>query len=183
MAQVGRPRGLIDYCTLDDVAAEKAGEPPRPVLKTLLRPRTLIYMGVWSAIGLAMLFSLGQRTRLDLAVQHDRSPLYVQLSDGHVRNNYTLKLRNMETRPREVEVVVSGLDGAQVWTETGSREKAGQRLQISLAPDSVTRLKLFIAAPAKGPARQDFTIETKGLDGDPRGDSETIQFDRPETGQ
>ena len=183
MEQVGRPRGLIDYCTLDDAAAEKTGSAPKPVLKTIFRPRTLIYFAIWGAIGLAMLFSLGQRTRLDLAVQHERSPLYVQLSDGHVRNNYTLKLRNMETRPRDVEIRVSGLDGAQLWTARGSRETAAQSLTMTLAPDSVTSVKLFIAAPGQGPARQDLTIETRGLDGDPRGDSDTIQFDRPETGQ
>src|SRR3546814_18583470 len=81
------------------------------IRKTLFRPRTFIYFGLWGAIGLAMLFALGQRTRLDLAVQHDRSPLYVQLSDGAIRNNYTLKLRNMELRPRTVEVTLSGQIG------------------------------------------------------------------------
>jgi len=183
MQQVGRPRGLIDYCTLDDAAVEKAGGTAQPIRKTLMRPRTMVYGGVWVAIGAAMLFSLGQRTRLDLAVQHERSPLYVQLSDGHIRNNYTLKLRNMETRPRRVAVTVSGLSGAALWTEGGSRAGAGQAIALSLSPDSVTSIKLFIAAPAGGPVRQDFTIETRGLDGDPRGDSDTIQFDRPETGQ
>jgi cytochrome c oxidase accessory protein FixG len=183
MAQVGRPRGLIDYCTLDDAATEKAGGTGQPIRKTLLRPRTLIYFGVWTAIGAAMLFSLGQRTRLDLAVQHERSPLFVQLSDGHIRNNYTLKLRNMETRPRRVAVSVSGLPGAVLWTDAGSREKAGQRIELALPADCVTSVKLFVAAPAIGPARQDFTIGTRGLDGDPRGDSDIIQFDRPEAGQ
>ncbi|BBB09022.1 cytochrome c oxidase accessory protein CcoG [Sphingopyxis sp. EG6] len=183
MGQIGRARGLIDYCTLDDAAVEKAGGVGKPVMKTLLRPRTLIYFGIWCAIGAAMLFSLGQRTRLDLAVQHERSPLYVQLSNGHIRNNYTLKLRNMETRPRRVAVMVDGLAGAAVWTENGSRETATRRVEIALAPDSVTRMKLFVAAPGEGPARQDFTIATRGLDGDPRGDSDIIQFDRPEAGQ
>ena len=183
MAQVGRPRGLIDYCTLDDATLEKAGGSAQPVRKTLLRPRTLIYFGLWAAIGVAMLFSLGQRTRLDLAVQHERSPLYVQLSDGHIRNNYTLKLRNMETRPRRVAVTVDGLPGAALWTEAGSREAAEQRIEIALAPDSVTRVRLFVAAPGDGPSRQDFIIATRGLDGDPRGDSDIIQFDRPEAGQ
>ena len=80
-------------------------------------------------------------------------------------------------------MTVSGLSDAALWTEGGSREGAGQAIALSLAPDSVTSIKLFIAAPAGGPVRQDFTIETRGLDGDPRGDSDTIQFDRPETGQ
>jgi len=180
MAQVGRPRGLIDYCALDDVSVEKAGGTAPPVLKTLLRPRLMVYLGIWSAIGAAMLFSLGERTRLDLAVQHERSPLFVQLSDGMIRNNYTLKLRNMETRPRKVAITVSGLPGAQLWTENGSREKASQRVLMTISPDSVTRVRLFVAAPSDGPARQDFTIATIGRDGDPRGDEDTIQFDRPE---
>lgn len=183
MDQIGRPRGLIDYCTLDDAAVEKAGGIGKPIRKTLFRPRTLAYFGVWCAIGAAMLFSLGQRTRLDLAVQHERSPLYVQLSDGHIRNNYTLKLRNMETRPRRVAVTVEGLAGAALWIDAGSRETAKQRIEIALAPDSVTRVRLFVAAPGDGPARQDFTIATRGLDGDSRGDSDIIQFDRPEAGQ
>ena len=54
---------------------------------------------------------------------------------------------------------------------------------MTISPDSVTRVRLFVAAPGDGPARQDFTIATRGLDGDPRGDSDTIQFDRPEAGQ
>src|SRR3546814_10978763 len=73
MAQVGRPRGLIDYCTLDDAATEMADGIAPPIRKTLFRPRTFIYFGLWGAIGLAMLFALGQRTRIDLAVQQDRT--------------------------------------------------------------------------------------------------------------
>src|SRR3546814_591810 len=118
-----------------------------PFRKTLFRPRTLSYFGLWGAIGLAMLFTLGQRTRLDLSVQHERSPLYVQLSDGAIRNNYTLKLRNMELRPRTVEVSLSGLPGARLWTDGGARETAGQSLRLPLAPDSVTSAKLFVVAP------------------------------------
>ena len=127
-----------------------------------------------------MLFSLGQRTRLDLSVQHDRNPVYVQLSDGAVRNNYTVKLRNMETRPRDVELLVAGLPGAQVWASGGKREAAGRRLDLSLAPNSVTRLQVFIVAPGEGPARQEFTISTRGKDGDEKGDSDDVVFERPE---
>src|SRR3546814_12789917 len=113
MAQVGRPRGLIDYCTLDDAATEMADGIAPPIRKTLFRPRTFIYFGLWGAIGLAMLFALGQRTRLDLAVQHERSPPYVQLSDGAIRHNYTMKLRTMEPRPPPGKVTLSGPPGGR----------------------------------------------------------------------
>jgi cytochrome c oxidase accessory protein FixG len=183
MEQIGRPRGLIDYLTLDDVATEKAGGTAHPTLKTLFRPRTLIYFGIWCLIGLAMLFTLGQRTRLDLTVQHDRNPLYVQLSDGSIRNNYTVKVRNMETRQREVELVVKGLPGAVAWTSTGTRETATDRVKVSVAPDTVQKVRLFVVAPTEGSARTDFEIQAVALTGNERGDSDSVRFERPETAQ
>jgi cytochrome c oxidase accessory protein FixG len=183
MAQVGKPRGLIDYCTLDDADIEKKGGTGKPVLKTLFRPRTIIYFGIWSAIGLAMLFTLGQRTRLDLAVQHDRNPVYVQLSDGTIRNNYTLKIRNMQARPRIVDIYIEGLPGAQVWTDEGDRASARQNVNFAVDPDAVHKVRLFIAAPAKGPARTEFQISARARTGDERGDSDTLIFERPKDDQ
>lgn len=180
MAQIGKPRGLINYCTLDDAEVEKAGGTSHPVLKTLFRSRTLIYFGIWVSIGLAMLFTLGQRTRLDLAVQPDRNPVYVRLSDGSIRNNYTLKIRNMETRPRIVDVYVEGLPGAVVWTPAGKREFATQHIQFAVAPDAVHKVQLFVAAPAEGPEHSTFTISTIARTGDESGDSDTVVFERPE---
>lgn len=180
MAQIGKPRGLIDYCTLDDAEVEKAGGTSHPVLKTLFRSRTLIYFGIWVSIGLAMLFTLGQRTRLDLAVQPDRNPVYVRLSDGSIRNNYTLKIRNMETRPRIVDIYVEGLPGAVVWTPAGKREFATQHIQFAVAPDAVHKVQLFVAAPAEGPEHSTFTISTIARTGDESGDSDTVVFERPE---
>ncbi|MFO1240538.1 MAG: cytochrome c oxidase accessory protein CcoG [Sphingomonadaceae bacterium] len=180
MAQIGRPRGLIDYCTLDDAAIEKAGGTPKPVLKTLFRPRTLAYLSIWSAIGLAMLFSLGARTRLDLSVQQDRNPIYVQLSDGSIRNNYTIKVRNMEARPRKVVLKVSGLPDAQMWTQDGGREAASDEVEVTVDPDSVLKVRLFVAAPSKGPERQPFEISAQAAGTNEKGDSDTTQFERPE---
>ncbi len=180
MAQIGRPRGLIDYCTLDDAAIEKAGGTAKPLLKTLFRPRTLAYLSIWSAIGLAMLFSLGARTRLDLSVQQDRNPIYVQLSDGAIRNNYTIKVRNMETRPRKVLLRVSGLENAKMWTQDGSRETGSHQVEVSVDPDSVLKVRLFVAAPRKGPQRQPFEISAQAAGTNEKGDSDTTQFERPE---
>lgn len=180
MAQVGRPRGLIDYCTQEDVEAEQKGAPPRPVLKTLLRPRTLAYATVWLSIGAAMLFVLGARTRIDIAVQQDRNPIFVRLSDGAIRNAYMVKVRNMEARPRPVEVAVEGLPGALLWTDAMPRESAAPTLAATVPADSVARLRIFIAAPVQGIIRQDFTFTLRVTDREGGGDSEPARFERPE---
>ncbi|MBH1998249.1 MAG: cytochrome c oxidase accessory protein CcoG [Sphingomonadaceae bacterium] len=180
MAQIGRPRGLIDYCTQDDAEAEKRGAPSRPVLKTLLRPRTLAYLAGWSGIGAAMLFALGARTRVDIAAQQDRNPIFVALSDGAIRNAYTVKLRNMEARPRPMEVSVEGLADAQLWTDTMVRERARPVIRTMVPADSVAKLRIFIAAPPTGPQRQDFAFTVRATDHEGGGDREDARFERPQ---
>ena len=51
MTQVGRPGGLIDYCTLEDSERESHGQADTPLLKTILRPRSVVYFMVWAMIG------------------------------------------------------------------------------------------------------------------------------------
>ncbi|MES2303473.1 MAG: cytochrome c oxidase accessory protein CcoG, partial [Pseudomonadota bacterium] len=147
MADVGRPRGLIDYCTLDDAEREKRGEASVPILRTILRPRTLVYLGVWSAIGFALLFMLGQRARLDLSVAKDRNPEYVTLSDGAVRNAYTLKLRNMEERPRTFRVALDGLPGGAVFTDEMDAAEAARVLTVEVPADTTRRLRVYALSP------------------------------------
>ena len=180
MAQIGKPRGLIDYCTLDDADIEKAGGQSTPLLKTIFRPRTLIYFGIWSSIGVAMLFALGQRTRLDLNVQHDRNPVFVQLSDGSIRNNYMVKVRNMETRPRDVVLLITGLPGAVVWTADTDRVEGRSTVDLRVAPDSITKVLLFVAAPGKGEEHSEFAITVKAKSGNQKGDTDEVVFERPE---
>jgi cytochrome c oxidase accessory protein FixG len=181
MAQIGKPRGLIDYCTLDDAAVEKAGGTSTPIMKTLFRPRTLAYFAIWGSIGLGMLFTLGQRTRLDLAVQQDRNPIYVRLSDGSIRNNYTLKIRNMEARPRQFAVSVAQLEGVQFWTAEGNRATARSAIDVQVAPDSVTKVRLYVAAPSVGPMRAEYQIRLTEKSDDATKIVKTIVFERPDT--
>lgn len=164
MAQIGRPRGLIDYVTFEDAEKERAGFPAAPVLKTLFRPRTLAYFTIWGGIGVALLFALGNRTRLDISAQHDRNPLFVQLSDGSVRNAYTVKLRNMESRPRTVRIAMEGSPQAIMWPGEGSRANAARTFEAALAPDAVTKLRVFVVTPKGDGSRQDFALLVQGLD-------------------
>ena len=167
MARLNRPRGLIDYLNLDDHKRELAGDTATPVLKTLLRPRTLVYFAVWCAIGLAMLFMLGERTRLAIDAAQDRNPVLVQLSDGQVRNGWTIKMRNMESRPRQVELSMAGLPDGRLWTDAMDRRDAARSVRLSLAADATTKLHLYVAAPAGLAGETGFTLIARPLDAAP----------------
>ena len=178
MADVGRPRGLIDYATLEDCEKEANGEPTRSPWRALLRPRTLAYFLIWGSIGFAMLFALGVRNHVGLSVSPDRNPSYILMSDGSVRNSYTLKLRNMESRPREMEIAVEGLPGALMWTDTIGRGDAA-RIQIKTVPaDQVLSVRAYVVAP-QGTSTQDFSFSVTSRDEQQETATTETRFDTP----
>lgn len=193
MAQVGRPRGLIDYATLADADREKAAivrrkageqalpqDAPIPVLKTILRPRTILYFSIWSAIGAGLLFTLGNRARIDISASHERNPVYVQLSDGTIRNGYTLKLRNMEARPRTMEVGLTGLGTGRIWLREASAATAARTIRVTVAPDSVAQLAVFAIGAREGETSEGFAFTVRALDDQGGADSHSVTFERPE---
>jgi cytochrome c oxidase accessory protein FixG len=178
MKDIGRPRGLIDYATLDDAEAEKAGQPPTRHFKLIWRPRTLVYLAAWSAIGLSLLFLLGTRVHTGLTVAKDRNPPYILMSDGSVRNAYTLRLRNMQGRPRRMEIAIRGLPGAVMWTEDTSRDQAARQIVRTVAPDATQGVRVYVVAPA-GAAPQDFTFTVQAQGEPGEADQSAATFDTP----
>ena len=179
MADIGRPRGLIDYATLNQCEAESAGAPATPAWKALLRPRTFIYFGVWGAIGAAMLFALGTRTHTDLTVSPDRNPPYMLMKDGAVRNAYTLRLRNMEARPRDMEIALAGLPaGALMWTDAIGREDAAATQSVTVPANETKIVRAYVVIP-EGTSASDFAFELTSLDEQREFDSEDTTFAMP----
>lgn len=111
MDKIDRPRGLIAYDTDKNIQRRLAGEKSR---YELIRPRTVIYAALFAIVGLVMMYSLLTRVTLDMNVLRDRQPNFVQLSDGSIRNGYSLKVLNKATRPRLLEFSVDGLPSTVV---------------------------------------------------------------------
>ncbi len=179
MAQVGRPRGLIDYATLEDSVSEKAGNPPTSHMKLIWHPRTLFYLGVWSAIGFGLLFALGTRQHIDLAVQKDRNPPFMLMSNGEVRNAWTVKLKNMEGRPRPMTVSLEGLKGGVMWSDTMSRDDAARHLSLLVPADTTMPVRIYVVSPADV-EEQDFTFVLTATDKEGGGDRAEAHFAAPE---
>ena len=178
MKAIGRPRGLIDYATLEDCEAERKGEAPRPITKALFHTRTLVYTGIWAAIGFALLFALGTRERIDIKVQKDRNPPYTVQSSGEIRNDYTVKLLNMQARPRDMQVRLEGLPGGKFWTNDIPRAQAARELTVKVPADRVEPLRVYVVAP-DGTAAQGFLFQLKALDEEGGEAKAEVKFDSP----
>ncbi len=143
MAKLGRPANLISY---DSVANQVARAKGLPARLRLVRPRTAIYAGVLLVVAIGLLSVLATRARESVSILHERSPLYVRLSDGSVRNGYTVKIQNMRREAQEYRLTLAGIDAATL-TVIGYGEEDAERVRLPVAADSVGVFRVYVTVP------------------------------------
>ncbi|HEY0105566.1 MAG TPA: cytochrome c oxidase accessory protein CcoG [Rhizomicrobium sp.] len=111
MARVGLPGRLIAYDTDDNVRRRSEGRGAR---FRFVRPRTVLYGAVLAVVAATMLVSFLTRHSLGLDVIRDRNPDFVTLSDGAVRNGYTLKLMNHADMARDFYLSLDAIKPVKV---------------------------------------------------------------------
>jgi cytochrome c oxidase accessory protein FixG len=147
MDRVGRPHALIAY---DTIANQEAASKGGTAAWRLIRPRTMIYVGLIGLVGSIMLVALLYRSTLDINVLHDRNPPYVRLSDGGVRNGYTVKILNKRHQPREFTLATRGLPGASL-----AVVGLGANARIRVTTDDLRELRVFVTLPPEQLAQGD----------------------------
>lgn len=170
MDKLGRERGLIAYATLNEYQSNMAlatdngrtAIDPKRVRsddgsfsdkvrhfnwRVIFRPRTLVYMGVWSAVGIGLIVALLSRDRLEVNVVHDRNPQFVVESDGSIRNGYTIRLLNMIPEKRTILLSLQGLSTAEMKIPQVSSDYSDRVFAIPVEPDKATTLKVFVTLP------------------------------------
>lgn len=203
MDKLGKDRGLIAYATLAEYESNMAlatangtsavdpgkvrdasGKLSAKIAtfhpKKLLRPRTLIYFGAWSLVGLGLLFALLTRDRLQMNVLADRNPQFVVLTDGAIRNGYTVKLLNMVPEVRTISMSLQGLPGAEM-SVVGMNHPPGRSFVVELEPDRLKTLRVYVRQPRgdiAGPTQHfRFVVEDKSSF---ESDHYDATFDAPE---
>jgi cytochrome c oxidase accessory protein FixG len=146
MGKIGKPRGLIDYITLHDAEAERAGGPHTPIWRRVFRPRILLYFTLWAGIGLALVVALFLRTDVAFSIEKVRNPVNVVLTDGSVRNAYELRLKNMTGFDRDFELSVAAAAPMALSLE------GVDGLVVTVPADTTFRQRAYLTSPAGGAA-------------------------------
>ncbi|MCV2863454.1 cytochrome c oxidase accessory protein CcoG [Albidovulum sediminicola] len=144
MDRIGKPRGLIGYMALKDETVERAGGHPKQLWKHILRPRTLLYTALWSAVGVGLIVALFMRSPIDFNVTPERNPIFVTLSDGSIRNAYEIRLRNKQPEDRPFLLSLTSdsplalsLEGRESYVVTvPADETLTQRVYVTAPPGS-----------------------------------------------
>ncbi|WP_293859662.1 cytochrome c oxidase accessory protein CcoG [uncultured Alsobacter sp.] len=137
MDKLDRPRGLIAYESWANIERGRAGVPGR---LRVLRPKTLGLAAVVVVLTGGMGVALAHRSTGSLTALHDRNPTWVRLSDGAIRNGYTLRLLNRGARDQELTITIQ---------DPRLTAKVVGQAHVIVDADSTVEVRATVTGPAE----------------------------------
>jgi cytochrome c oxidase accessory protein FixG len=156
MKRVSLPTGLIAYDTPQNIERRRQGERPH---FTFVRPRVILYAVALIAVAGVMLFGLSTRATIDLNVLRDRNPNFVRLSDGSVRNAYTVKVMNRAGKARDFRLEIEGPRGFSA--KIIGLEGATIPVKITVDADRLRTLRVLLTVPHENLAAESMPVVFK----------------------
>jgi cytochrome c oxidase accessory protein FixG len=160
MKRVGLPPGLIGYDSLSHMEQKAQGVKAR---YRFLRPRVVVYAAALAAVGGIMLFALNTRATIDLNVLRDRNPTFVRLSDGSVRNAYTVKVINRANAQRTFTLTIKGPEGSDV--KVVGVEQVRLPISFAVDGDRLRTMRVLVTAPTTSLKAESMPITFAVTDG------------------
>jgi cytochrome c oxidase accessory protein FixG len=142
MAKIDRPPRLIAYDTDLNIKRRQAGE--TPALR-IVRVRTVLYVAIMAVIAAVMVYTLATRSDEGLSVIHDRNPIFVRLSDGALRNAYTVRILNKSLEPRRFALTATGLSDALVEVVGETAVGSGGPI-VEVGPDQTREFRVLVTS-------------------------------------
>lgn len=104
MDKVNRPRGLIRYSSRKEM--EGINLPP-----LFRRPRVIAYSTIFLLAVSGIAYGLTHIPPVELSIVHERQPLYIRMSNGDIRNKYTIKAVNKTAADLPVRLSIEPNEG------------------------------------------------------------------------
>ncbi len=163
MRKIGREEGLIAYDT--DMNIERRSQGLAPVYR-LVRPRTVLYAAVIAVVGAVMIYALATRSFVGLNVLHDRNPIFVQLSEGGIRNGYTIRILNKRPIERIFFLSVEGLPAAATIEAVGHPDQVLGRPVVKVGPDQTEEMRVLVIVPPHAGLDRSTEVTFRIVDGE-----------------
>jgi cytochrome c oxidase accessory protein FixG len=141
MAKIGRPKKLIAYDSERNQELRAAGQAPE---YRIVRPRTVLYTTLLAVIATVMLAVLILRPSVGLDVIPDRNPLFITLSDGSIRNGYTVRVMNKAYTAKAYRL---GTDVPGGLLMLAGDAAAAPTVTVAAPPDGVGSYHVYLRLP------------------------------------
>jgi cytochrome c oxidase accessory protein FixG len=135
MDKMKYPRGLVRYATQNGLKTHLSrGQ----MLRSVLRPRVVVYSTILIVLLAAVLGSLALRSPFRVDVVRDRSSLARIVDDGDIENLYRLQVMNSTERTQRYRVRAEGLAGLVI----------SGRSELEVEPAQAQWLTVAVRVPA-----------------------------------
>lgn len=145
MDKIGLPRWLITYDSATNQVARAKGQPTR---MRLIRPRTIVYAAVLAVVASVMIYAFSTRITTGLTILPERNPLFVQQTNGTIRNAYIVKISNMQPEARRFTLTLEGIDEARM-SVIGTPQRHVTKASLVAKSDTVGAFKIFVTVPGE----------------------------------
>lgn len=152
MDKIDLPRGLIRYDTTNHMDAQVKGGNEK---FRFLRLRTVYYATVITLVGCIMLYALIFRKPVELHILHDRNPLFVQLSDGRIRNGYTLKILNKTHMPKTYMLSLKDFPDSEITVKAAGNAEASN---LHVSPSGIASYHIQVSSMVDGSEPKEITF-------------------------
>ena len=132
MDKMGYARGLVRYSTQNAIDNNWSTE---QMLRRLRRPRVQIYTMIFAALIIGLFVSLGLRTPFKVDVARDRASLARITEYGTLENVYRLQIMNASEKAQQYKLLVHGLAGLRIETDTEVMVESAQSRWVVLRAD------------------------------------------------
>jgi cytochrome c oxidase accessory protein FixG len=147
MRKVGRATGLIAFDTDINIKNRLEG---KPQFFKFVRLRTVLYAAVIAVVGGIMVYTLATRDSEGISVIHDRNPMFVRLSDGSLRNAYTVRIVNKQLKHRNFILSVDGIPSSLI-DFIGLPPRADGRQLVDIGPDMTREVRVTVTDYSETP--------------------------------
>jgi polyferredoxin len=91
-----------------------------------------------------MLYALATRQTESISVIHDRNPVFVRLSDGELRNGFTVRILNKLLVTRNFVLTVEGLSDLELRV-AGIDTNGGRSAVVPVGPDQTQEVRVLVS--------------------------------------
>lgn len=121
MDKMNYPRGLVRYTTENRLNNKTTH---------IFRPRIFVYAGILLAMFIAIGYTIGTRTLVELDVIRDRNNLFIETDDGLIENVYSLRIINIDNNPHIYKITANGIEGLQLIKDKELQVGAGEVMTV-----------------------------------------------------
>ncbi len=136
MEKMNLPKGLIRY---DTIAHLK--NPSEKTKFKIFKMRTFYYAAILLVVSSLMLFNLIAKSELEIAAIPKRNPMFVQLSNGSIRNGYEIRISNKSHENKNFHLSVKSPEGAVLKVQNEDSNS------LRVAASKVATFNAFVSLP------------------------------------